>query len=433
MRRRNPSIALGFLALILLGAGLLNAPFARNAHEFGRFSDALFTACSAVCVTGLTIVDIAAEYTRIGQWILLVLVELGCLGLMTLGTFFIIAIGRRLSLTREFSLMNAYGVEQVQGLRGLIIWVVGLMVIVEGLGAVILNYHLHDWYLSFFYSVMSYCNAGFSILPGSLAIFADDPLVLMTLGAETILGGIGFLVIYNLCTFWNRRGRLSLHSSVMLRFTGYLLIAGFALFLLLEWDNTLKDFDWVKKVYLAFYHAITPRTCGFSVLPIEKLAPFTRLIYEAMMFLGGGPGSAAAGLKLTTFAVLIYTILAMCRGDRETIISKRVVAYDTVREAFVIFVALVALIIFTLGALLLTEHGEPNFSGERLLFEAISAITTTGLSCGDTTSSLSAGGRVVIMVAMFCGRLGALAVVMLIGEREVARHVRFPSGELVVG
>ena len=438
MNRRN-SVAWGFLTLILAGAFLLSCPFARTAGAFGDFPSALFTACSAVCVTGLTVVDVAAEYTRAGQWILLALVELGCLGLMTFGTFLMIAIGRRLSLSREFSLMNAYGVAEVKGLKGLIVWVIGSMAIIEGVGTLLLYHRFQDWYLSFFYAVMSFCNAGFSLFPDSLARFAADPYVLMILAAETILGGIGFLVIYNLCTFWMRRkgtetkGRLSLHTAVVLRFTLYLLIAAFAIFLLLEWKGSLAEFPPLQKLYIAFYQAVTPRTCGFSVVPTEALTPLTRLIYEVLMFIGGAPGSAAAGIKVTTFAVLIYTLRALCRGDRETIISHRAITFDTVRESLVIFMALIMLVIFTMGALLLTEAGNTALTTNALFFEAVSAITTTGLSCGDVAASLTPAGRIVVMLAMFFGRLGALSVVLMIGEREVVRHVRFPSGELVVG
>ena len=432
------SVALGFLALILVGAILLYMPWARASGTFGDFSSSLFTACSAVCVTGLTVVDIGAEFSRAGQVAILVLVEIGCLGLMTSGTFLLIAIGRRLSLSREFSLMNAYGVAQIQGLRGLICWVVGSMLIVETLGAAALYLRFRDVYKSVFFSVMGFCNAGFSLYADSLAPFADDPYVVLVLALETILGGIGFLVIYNLCTFRflrrssGARGRLSLHTRVVLRFTTILLALTFAAFLAVEWNGVLADFSWAKKLWVGFYQAVTPRTCGFCVVPTESLHPVTRLMYEFLMFIGGAPGSAAAGIKVTTLAVLVYTVAAMCSGERETVVYGRMVPYDTVRESIVIFIAIVLFIAVVIGALFVTE-GTDGVPADALFFEAVSAITTTGLSVGDTTRSLTPCGRAVIMVAMFLGRLGALTVVMMIGDRESKRHVRFPSEELVVG
>ena len=433
------SVALGFLGLIAIGAVLLASPWARVDGAWGTPMTAIFTACSAVCVTGLSVVDIAMEFSIAGQIALIVLVELGCLGLMTVSTFLMVAIGRRLSLSREFSLMNAYGVAEVRGVKGLICWVVCSMLIIEGAGAAILYTRIHDVYLSIFYSVMGFCNAGFSILPGSIVAFAKDPVVVITLAFETILGSIGFLVIYNLCTFKflrrpsGGRGRLSLHTRVVLRFSLYLLVIAFVVFLVQEWGSTLKGMSILEKLYTGFYQAVTPRTCGFCIIPTEDLSPLTRHIYTMLMFIGGAPGSAAAGMKVTTLAVLIYTLTAMCRGDSVTVIDHKTIPIDIVRESLVIFMALVAFSAIVFGALLVTEGGAPQMSTDALFFEAVSSITTTGLSIADTTATLTTAGKIVIMVAMFIGRLGALTVVLMIGDRESARHIRYPQEEIVIG
>ena len=432
------SIAFGFIALIIVGAILLSLPFSHSTGKSGDFLTSLFTACSAVCVTGLTVVDIASEYSRIGQIIIIVLVEIGCLGLMTCGTFIMIAIGRRLSLSREFSLMNAYGVAQIQGLRGLICWVVGSMLVIEALGAAAIYASLGDIYESVFYSVMSFCNAGFGLEKDSIASFASDPFLVMAMAVETILGGIGFMVIYNLCTcrlsrfHGVRAARMSLHTRVVLKMTFFLLAFAFLAFVAIEWNRTLQPFGGWQKLWVAFYQAVTPRTCGFCVIPTDSLHPLTRLIYEFLMFIGGAPGSSAAGIKVTTLAVLCFTIAAMCRGERETVISKRIVPAEIVRESIVIFVAMIAFALVVMGLLLITENGGA-IASDALFFEAISAITTTGLSIGNTTAELSPDGRIVIMVAMFLGRLGALTVVMMIGDRESRSHIRYPAEELVVG
>ncbi|MCR5414399.1 MAG: hypothetical protein K6F50_06700 [Kiritimatiellae bacterium] len=441
---RRPSIAFGFLALIVLGAIFLASPWARtdSGGAWGAWGASLFTSFSAVCVTGLTVVDIGTTYTLCGQIILLVLVEIGCLGLMTCGTFLLIAVGRRLSLSREFSLMNAYGVAQVKGLKGLICWVVGSMLFIEALGALAIYFCIGDVYSSIFYSVMGFCNAGFGLETDSLASFRANYAFVLVMAALTILGGTGFLVLYNICTyrFLNRssgaRGRLSLHSRVVLRFTAWLLAVSFALFLLAEWNGAMKGLSFAEKLTTGFYQAVTPRTCGFCIIPTENLSPLTRFTYAFLMFIGGGPGSASAGIKITTFAVLIYTCVAMCRGENETAIDRRVVPADIVRESIVILMALIAFVAIVIAALLVTES--PALSSgkvkvEALFFEAVSAITTTGLSVGSTTRDLSAGGKAIIMAAMFIGRLGALTVVLMIGDRESTRHVRFPSEEIVVG
>jgi trk system potassium uptake protein TrkH len=432
------SVALGFLALIAVGAVVLASPWARNDASWGPLMTSLFTACSAVCVTGLSVVDIASEFSFAGQIALLVLVELGCLGLMTVSTFLMVAIGRRLSLSREFSLMNAYGVAEVRGVKGLICWVVGSMLVMEGAGAAVLYTRLHDPYLSIFYSIMGFCNAGFSILPGSIASFAKDPYIVLTMAMETILGSVGFLVLYNLCTFKflrrpsGARGRLSLHTRVVLRFSFYLLAVAYAIFLLVEWNAALGGLPLVEKLTTGFYQAVTPRTCGFCITPTETLRPLTRHVYTLLMFIGGAPGSAAAGMKVTTLAVLIYTLVALCRGEAETVIDKRTVPVAIVRESLVIFMALFAFTAIVVGVLLVTED-KSGIASDAIFFEAVSAMTTTGLSMGDTTARLSFAGKCVIMVAMFMGRLGALAVVMMIGDRESIRHIRYPQEELVIG
>lgn len=436
--RNRFSIALGFIALIVVGAILLSLPWARNSGEFGGVSTSLFTACSAVCVTGLSVVDIAAEYNRFGQIIIILLVEIGCLGLMTCGTFLLVAVGRRLSLSREFSLMNAYGVAEIQGLRSLICWVVGSMLIIESLGAFAIYLNLGNVYESIFYSVMSFCNAGFSLRPDSISAFASRPYLVMIMATETVLGGIGFMVIYNLCTYrlpWIKRSRvprISLHTRVVLKMTAILLAVGFVAFIAIEWNRSLGRFDTLQRFWIAFYQAVTPRTCGFSIIPTESLHPLTCHIYEFLMFIGGAPGSSAAGIKVTTAAVLVYTMVAMCRGQRDTVISKRIVPTDIVRESLVIFMAIVVFTAVIMGMLLVTEQGS-SLTSDALFFEAVSAITTTGLSIGDTTERLSTEGRMVIMIAMFFGRLGALSVVMMIGDRECRSLIRHPTEELVVG
>ena len=316
------------------------------------------------------------------------------------------------------------------------------MLLFETLGAVAYWLRLHDVYLAVFYSIMSFCNAGFSILPGSLAAFADDPVLVVTSALLTIVGGIGFLVLYNLFTYKfarrtsGGRGRVSLHSKLVLRFTCYLLAVAFAAFLLAEWRGALDGLPFAKKLWVGFYQAVTPRTCGFCITPTEGLKPITRLVYEILMFIGGGPGSAAAGIKITTFAVLCYTLTAMCRGDTETIIRRKVIPVEIVRESLVILMALTSFAVFIAGALFVTESAAlaaGTVSLDALVFEAISAVTTTGLSVGSTTASLSGAGRVVVIVAMFIGRLGALTVVMMIGDKETKRHVRYPTEEIVVG
>lgn len=442
-------IVFGFLGAILLGAFLFMLPVSSTSHTWMLPMDALFTSCSAVCITGLTVIDVGRDLTCFGQTVLLCLVQLGCLGIMTCATFFLVVVGRRISLASEFSLMNAYGVSGVRGFRSLVVWVVAAMLTIEAAGTFLLWLGFASdqpflqslvngrmWYRAWFFAVMSFCNAGFSLDPGSISGFQNQPFVLVTLGMLVILGGLGFLVLYNLCTvkFWRRniltRGRLTLHARVVLQWTLFFSLLMFVLFYFLEWNGVLSDFDTARRPAVAFFQALTPRTCGFSVVPVEDLQPATRFLSEVMMFIGAAPGGAGGGIKITTFAVFLTTLFAICRGRRDTVMFERTVPEAVVREATVIVIVFAALVTCAMTILLVSEEG---LSFEYLLFETVSAVTTTGLTCADTTVSLSTVGRVVIMVCMFCGRLGAIAIVMLIGGRDEMATIRYAKEELVVG
>ena len=442
-------IVFGFLGAILLGAVLFMLPISSPTHTWMRPGDALFTACSAVCITGLTVVDVGRDLSCFGQAVLLCLVQLGCAGIMTCATFFLVVVGRRISLASEFTLMNAYGVSGVRGFRSLVVWVVAAMFVIEALGTLLLWFQFtldqpiqaalqngQAWYRAYFFAVMAFCNAGFSLDPGSIAGFQNQPFVIVTMGVLVILGGVGFLVIYNLCTvkFWRRnlmkRGRLTLHARVVLQWTFLFSLLMFALFYLLEWKGALTDYAPSSRPAIAFFQAVTPRTCGFTVVPVEDLHPAMRFLSEVMMFIGAAPGGAGGGIKITTFAVFLTTLFAICRGHRDTVMLNRAVPEAVVREATVIVIVFAALVTCAMTVLLVSEEGQ---SFEYLLFETVSAVSTTGLSCADTTVSLSAVGRAVIMVCMFCGRLGAIAIVMLIGGQDERITIRYAKEELVVG
>ncbi len=435
-------ILLGFLGAILAGTLLFMLPVSSPSHTWMKPMDALFTACSAVCITGLTVIDIGTDLSRFGHVVLLVLVQLGCVGIMTVATFFLVVVGSRLSLSGEFSIANAYGVKGVKGWRGLVLWVVLSLVVIELLGMWAIHAAMPNlpWFKCYFYSVMAFCNAGFSLDPGSLAVFQGHPVVLLTMGGLVILGGLGFLVIYNICTiqFWRRnlvkRGRLTLHARVVLLFTLFFLATFYAVFLVAEWNAALEPYTLKEKLSVAFFQAVTPRTCGFTVVPVHELSPVTRFISGVLMFVGAAPGGAGGGIKVTTLAVFLITLWAICRGRRDVVLFKRSLPELVVRESIVIVTVFAFLISAGMAILLVTDGvGEHAPSFEHLFFETVSAVSTTGLSCGTTTASLSTAGRIVVMVCMFCGRLGALAVVFLLGGQDEPLLIRYPKEELVVG
>lgn len=440
-------IGIGFALAIFLGAGLLMLPLANTSGTWGNFLDALFTATSATCITGLSVVDIGTYFTLFGQMVILALIQLGGLGVMTFGTFLLILVGRRLSLQNEFVLQNSFGAEDVRGIRSLVRYALGMTLLLEGIGATILTSCYiekgYDYskaiYHGIFHAISAFCNAGFALYPDNLASFHNDPIYLLVIMALLVTGGLGFLVLHNLASikFWRRnrmtRGRLSLQSRIVLTATFWLILSCWAILLAAEWHYGLQGRTLTDKLISTLFHSTAPRTAGFNVLDMYSLTEVSRFATMLMMFIGGSPGSTAGGVKTTTIVVLILTIIAMLRGRRETEMHGRTIPVTIVREALVIFMLCLLLILSSYGILLLTEHiPSGSNKAEQLMFETVSAVGTSGLSLG-ITPSLSAAGRLVIIVCMFIGRLGPLAAALIIGNTEVSQRLRYPEEEVVVG
>ena len=445
-------MALGFLFAILIGAFLLTLPVSNiSSHNLDPVT-AIFTATSATCVTGLSVIDIGSELTRFGQLVVLVLIQLGGLGITTFGTFLLVMVGRRLSVQSEFVLMSSYGIDEVNSLRSLLRWTIGLTFLIEGVGAALLwtRYLIHApelqmppdlWtplYYAIFHSISAFCNAGFSLHRDNLIPFQRDPFYLCVMDLLIVFGGLGFLVLYNVITtkFWHRnlktRGRITLHSKIALMTTLLLITMGTVAFLCQEWDNALKDLSPFHKVACSLFQSITPRTAGYNVVDMGQIKDTTRFTTSLLMLVGGSPGSAAGGVKTTTLVVLIMTIFAICKNRTETVIFSRTVPNTVVREALVIFLLSIAVVLTAFGVLLLTEAPLKPDDASKLIFETISAFATVGLSI-NLTPTLSTAGQWVIIVCMYVGRLGPLAVALLIGTREESQRIRYPEEEIVVG
>jgi trk system potassium uptake protein TrkH len=440
-------IAGAFAGTILIGTVLLMTPWA---SATGRWTDALtalFTATSACCVTGLAVVDTGTHFSFFGQIVVLALIQFGGIGIMTLGTFLLVLVGRRLSVQNEFVLINSFGIEEVRGLPSLLRRSLLFTLVFEGAGAAILAWRYigtgytteHAAYYGIFHAVSAYCNAGFALHSDSLISFQSDPLYLGTICALIVFGGLGFLVIYNLSSFkfWRRnrktRGRVSLHTRLVLVTTGLLLLSSTLLFLATDWNGAFAGMSTETKLTSAIFSAVSPRTAGFNVVPMESFSVAGRFLHIPLMFIGGAPGSTAGGIKITALVVLLLTIAAMLRGRRETHLNDRTIPLAVVREATVIFALSIFAVLFFFSLLLLTEAPTVGTDvSDRLLFETVSAFGTVGLSL-DTTPTLSSAGRLVIILCMFIGRLGPLTAALVIGTQDVGQRIRYPEEEVVVG
>lgn len=441
----------GFAAAILLGTLLLWMPQASATGTRLSFLDALFTSTSATCVTGLSVIDIGSQLSLFGQLVLLFLIQLGGLGITTLSTFLLVIAGRRLSVKSEFVLMDAYGIKKVAGLRSLLIWTIGFTFIFEAIGSILLTIrYLHPEagfapmkllpaiYYSVFHCVSAFCNAGFALYPDSLVRFHEDSIFLGILGVLIVAGSLGFIVMYNLITikFWRRdlktRGKLSLHTKIVLLGTVVLIAVGFFFTLAMEWDDALSGMSWEGKLICSFFHSVAPRTAGFNVVPMDKLTEGSRLFTMFLMFVGGSPASSAGGVKTTTLIILLVTVVAMCRNKNDTIIFSRTISNNVVRESMVIFILMWSIISIAYLALVCTEAPIKGDESSRLLFEVVSATATSGLSINQTPL-LSSAGRLVIIACMYIGRLGPLAIALTVGGSDEPQRIHYPEEEIVVG
>ncbi len=435
-----------FAAAIAIGAALLATPLA-NADGRWRLSvDALFLATSGVCVTGLDPVGIGTSLSGFGLCVLLLLVELGGLGIMTVGTFFFIALGRRLSHSEEDAIMNALGEGRVGNVPSIIRSTLVFTLLWEVVGTVLIAHRLRTAYgfapgeavwNGLFMSVMAFCNAGFGLLPDNMCRYARDPALLGVLLVLMIVGGLGFIVQANLVNFCFRRRqrpegmRLSLHTYLVLTTTGLILLVGTLFLLVLEGRHAFAGFAFDDKLLNAFFQTATARTTGFAAVPTTALRPASILVTLVVMFIGAAPGSTGGGIKVTTAAVLFATVRDMLRNRQAAELRGRSLPRRVVVDAIAIAVLSLGVVGLACFGLALAEEGS-GLTAISLVFEVVSAYTTTGLSLG-ATALLSVPGKLVIVACMFIGRLGPVALAMTMSRSRLGPGRRYPEETVIVG
>ena len=435
-------IAVIFAVIILCGTGLLMLPQASRDGRSCSFLNALFTATSATCVTGLTPFDTYTQWSTFGQWVLLGLIEIGGLGFMSAATLVIFILRKKIGLKQRLVMAQALSLNELDGVVKLQRTVLVGSLAMEALGALVLTLRFwpeygfrHALRWGVFHSVSAFCNAGFDIFgelaPGSsLQLFREDPVVLLTLAALIVVGGLGFLVWEELAekrTFQ----KLSVYSRLVLSATGILLLCGWALTCLLEWNNpeTLGGLGIGGKLLGGFFQSVTLRTAGFDAINQSALTEGSKAVSMVFMLIGGSSGSTAGGLKTVTFLVLLLFIASRARGRSVVTVYRRTIPDNQVMNAMTIAIIMIVLAMF--GGIFISATAPVSFTDA--LFEAVSALGTVGLTAG-ATGLLSAPAKILIIVFMYFGRVGVLTISLgfLMGNQAVERF-RYAETTLMIG
>ncbi len=436
-------IVIGFAVIILIGSILLSFPIAsRNCERIG-FINAFFTATSAVCVTGLVVVDTYTHWSLFGQIVILLLIQVGGLGFMTMATLFSFILRRRISLKERLIIVESLNQYSLQGVIRLVKRVLFGTLIFESIGVLFLSLRfIRDFgiisgiYKGIFHAISAFCNAGFDVMGQygqftSLTAYSGDITVNLVVIVLIIIGGLGFTVwddVYKAKSF----KALHLHSKLVLFITGILLLFGFVSFFLIEFNNTgtIGSLNVKDKTMMSFFQSVTTRTAGFNTINFSSMRNASVFITILLMFVGGSPGSTAGGIKTTTMGVLMFTAISVIKGRQDTEMFRRRISYTAVTRAFTI--TLFGALIVSFATITLTTF--ENVSLVEALFESASAFGTVGLSMG-ITPDLGLIGKITLIVTMFIGRVGVLtmALAFLAKSQDKDNTYRYRQEKVMVG
>lgn len=434
----NPPLFLtiGFGILILCGGLILNLPIMTKSDESVGFINALFTAGSASCVTGLVVVNTGQYWNFWGQLVIITLIQIGGLGIMTLATLFPIVMRRRIGLASRQIIKEQLNVETMTGMVRLLKYVITFTFTIEAIAAIAMStrfipaYGLKDGiWASIFHSISAFCNAGFDITGDSIVPFQSDFVINFTIMALIVIGGLGFMVTQELLNIKHMRN-LSVHARIVLIVTTILIVGGAAIFFLLEYNNpdTLMGQGLYTQVLESFFQSVITRTAGFYSVDISKIRDASAFLMIILMFIGGSPGSTAGGLKTTTFGILFLAMISVIRGEDETVVFNKHINNKTVIKALALVMISLMIVIGISFMLTITEE----FKFIDILLEVVSAYATVGLTRG-ITPGLSDFAKVIITFTMYMGRVGPLTMAFAIGKKADVTKLRYPEANISVG
>ncbi len=452
IRRTSPTKVLvaGFIFVILVGTIFLNLPIASKSGVSIGLLNALFTATSAVCVTGLVVVNTLEHWTVFGQVIILMLIQIGGVGFMTFIALFFIIIGKKINVRERIVMKAALSQDSLKGIVRLTQSIFALTIAIESLGAILLSIRfipeygvVRGIYLSVFHAVSAFCNAGFDLIgEKSLIPYVGDTVVNITIMSLIVFGGLGFIVwmdviegirekIKNKYSLTHMYNKFSVHTKLVLGMTLALILIGFVLFYSYEATNiyTMNNLSEKDKFLASMFQSITSRTAGFNTILLDKMHQASQFVMILLMFIGGSPASTAGGIKTVTFAILLLAVSSEIDGKQDVYAFKRRIPSDLLRKALTVTVISLFVV---LGATMILAITEP-FPFLALLFESVSAYATVGLTLG-LTGSLSFIGKIVIIICMFIGRLGPITIALaMMTKQKENNNIKYPSENVIVG
>ncbi|NUV96373.1 TrkH family potassium uptake protein [Streptomyces sp. KAI 90] len=440
-RLRHPAqvVVVGFATAVAAGTGLLMLPVAKAGPGGAGAVDALFTATSSVCVTGLIVVDTPVYWSGFGQAVILGLIQVGGFGIMTFASLLVLLVSHRIGLKARLTAAAETKTLGLGDVRSVVTGVVKVSLLLEALTALVLSLRFATAYdepwprtvwLGVFHAVSAFNNAGFALYSDSLMGFATDPWICLPIALAVIAGGLGFPVLFELRRRWSRPWSWSLHTKIVMWASGIFLVGGSAFVTAIEWSNpgTLGPMDVPGKLLAGFFQGVMPRTAGFNSIDTSQMNPASWLGTDVLMFVGGASAGTAGGIKVTTFAVLFFVMYAEIRGEGAVNIFHRRLHGDLQRQALtVVLLSVAAVAVSTLAFVVFTDYGL-----DRSLFEVTSAFATVGLSTG-ITAGLPPGLHLLLVALMFIGRLGPITVASALALRARVRLYDLPEERPVIG
>ena len=438
---RVQTIALGFLLIIAAGTILLMLPIASRDGESVGFLNALFTATSSTCVTGLVVVDTYTTWTLFGQMIIILLIQIGGLGFISIGVFFSIFLKRRIGLKERNLIQESVNTLQIGGAVRLVQKIVCYSIVIEGTGALLsmirfipqFGWLKGIWY-GVFHSISAFCNAGFDLMGqfepyGSLTMYYDDVLINLVIMALIIVGGIGFIVWDDISAHKWKMNKYMLHTKIVLVMTLALIIGGSLCFYLFERENLLAGMDWKGQALASIFGAVTPRTAGFNTVDTGAYTEGTRLLTVLLMFIGGSPGSTAGGVKTTTMMVILLYIWSNLRNKKGLNIFGRRLDEDSIKKASTVF--FINLLLAAASSLLMSglEQAMPMSD---VFMEVFSAIGTVGISTG-ITRDVTLASKCLLILLMYSGRIGSMSFALSFTEKKQGSLVKLPTERITIG